>query len=645
MRVKNALIQLIPRTPGPLPEADGTNRSIVSTEPQSDLYPVHAFQRDFQNLLNECELNGHYKTYFADPAEEKRARERCDLSLDIDEVNDVFGDPTVLGLLNEWQNSLHHRHIEEEQEGLRPTWSSVYGQIEDTTEYGDGSTAHYKEPLKIQPIGGSQLTRMLNDSTRGKRRVHPMGRSNRSGGSSSSSQQILQSTVENSGVEGAASTTPNPSTSREANASTSINPETTSTIPTEPSNQATTGADILSMLHGQQPDEELYQQNARLVQELAQNADKAVERMVQESRFLKTPMENNFQRLSLKLESCPLKSLAPGSRVDIPVGHRPQVNYVDPKVVSAARNPPIEGQNLPSNEVVLNVVFYKAHRPSQPMQEFMVLGSQRLSVLRDSFHCVMDFMTQGADDAQRSALVQNTRTKKTSNSFIMIEGVFYNDSPLLRAKIEEKHRLLGEQEQEQLAHMSDGESAQGSSMDTDVSASGSSRNVRETPIEDIYVRNHAEYARHSLDYSQVILDWIQESPERKKDPAFQNLQKGYMHDTKIQDLAIRLDHPYLFVHQGSCEHILMVKSMRLLNKEHDDMNRANYPKLMFKSKPSTHMCKMCLVNRAQFVTIDDRLAGESPCYFCQQCYYAFHYDIKGNILYDDFRVFPYVHED
>lgn len=508
MKLKNVLLQLIPPTPGPLPEADGTNRSIVSTEPQSDLYPVHSFERDFHSLLNESALNGRYKTYFAEPAEERRARERCDLSLDINEVNDVFGDPTVLGLLNEWQDSLHQRHIKEEQEGLRPTWSSVYGQIEDTTEYGDRSTAHYKEPLKIQPIGGSQLARMLNDSTRGRRRARPMGRADRSGAPNSSSQQIPQSTVEDSGVEGTVSTTPNPSTSGETSASISSNPETTPTIPAETSNQVTTGADILKILQGQQPDEELYQKNARLVQELAQNADKDVERIVQESRFLKTPMEINFQRLSLKLEACPLKTLAPGSRIDIPVGHRPQVNYVDPEGVSSAQKLPIGHPTLLSNEVVLNVVFYKAHRPSQPMQEFMVLGSQRLSALRDAFHCVMDFMTQGADDAQRSALVQNTRTKKTSNSFMMIEGVFYNDSPLLRAKIEEKHRLLEEQEQEKeqlVAGQTDGEGRHGSSMDTDAGTltSGSNRNVAaETPIEDIFVRNHAEYARHSLDYSQ-----------------------------------------------------------------------------------------------------------------------------------------------
>ncbi|KAF9377845.1 small nuclear RNA activating complex, polypeptide 3 [Podila verticillata] len=642
MKYKNHLLELIPPAPGPLPEADGQNRSIVNTEPQSDLYPVHAFGRDFQSLLDERHLTDRYNTYFADPTEEKRTRERCDLSFDIDEVNDVFEDPTVLGLLNEWQDALHRRHIKEEQEGLRPTWSSVYGQIEDTTEYGDGSTAHYKEPLRIQPpIGGSQLSRMLSDATRGKRRTRPMRRSDRSGGPSSSSQPTLQSTEQSSRIAETVTILPNPSTNEDVVTSQSTNPETTPTTTETTTTPGTGGINILRILQGEQPDEELYKKNARLVKELAENADKDVERMVQESRFLKTPMEAKFQRLSLKIEACPLKSLGPGSRIEIPVGHRPQVNYVDPDASSGQK--PVVAPTLAKDEVLLSVVFYKAHRPSQPMQEFLVLGSQRLSALRDAFQCVMDFMTQGADDARRSALVQNTRTKKTSNSFMMIEGVFYNDSPLLRAQIEEKARLL---EQEQEVASQDGEGSKGSGVAIDAASTfGSSRNVAETPVEDIKVKNHEEYARHSLDYSQVILDWIQENPERESDPAFQNLQKKYMHDTRIQDLAIRLNHPYLFVHQGSCEHILMVKSMRLPNKEYDDMNRAHYPRLMFKSKHSTHMCKMCLVNRAQFVTIDDRLAGESPCYFCQQCYYAFHYDIKGNILYDDFRVFPYVRED
>ncbi|KAI1315222.1 small nuclear RNA activating complex, polypeptide 3 [Mortierella claussenii] len=114
-----------------------------------------------------------------------------------------------------------------------------------------------------------------------------------------------------------------------------------------------------------------------------------------------------------------------------------------------------------------------------------------------------------------------------------------------------------------------------------------------------------------------------------------------MHDTLIQDLSVRLNHPYLFVHQGNCEHIIKFQHLSLFSQQHDDLNRHAYPKAVFKAKTERHKCRMCNINQAYYVTIDDRLAGETPCYFCRSCYDAFHYDVDGNILYDDFRVFEY----
>jgi snRNA-activating protein complex subunit 3 len=44
------------------------------------------------------------------------------------------------------------------------------------------------------------------------------------------------------------------------------------------------------------------------------------------------------------------------------------------------------------------------------------------------------------------------------------------------------------------------------------------------------------------------------------------------------------------------------------------------------------------------VTINDKLAPENPCFFCENCYGPLHYDDQGNVLYDDFYVFPYYPE-
>lgn len=87
--------------------------------------------------------------------------------------------------------------------------------------------------------------------------------------------------------------------------------------------------------------------------------------------------------------------------------------------------------------------------------------------------------------------------------------------------------------------------------------------------------------------------------------------------------------------------LFIVLVNRLYSQRHDDLNRLSYPLQVFKGKTTSHVCRMCKINKAFYVTVDDRLAGETPCYFCEQCYDSFHYDVDGNILYDDFRVFRY----
>jgi snRNA-activating protein complex subunit 3 len=89
-----------------------------------------------------------------------------------------------------------------------------------------------------------------------------------------------------------------------------------------------------------------------------------------------------------------------------------------------------------------------------------------------------------------------------------------------------------------------------------------------------------------------------------------------------------------------CPHCFFFPS-RLFSHQHDDLNLLSYPKAIFQRKTSKHKCRMCNFNAAHFITVDDRLAGETPCYFCEECYYDFHYDHEGTLLYDDFRVFRY----
>ncbi|ORY01467.1 hypothetical protein K493DRAFT_209622 [Basidiobolus meristosporus CBS 931.73] len=227
---------------------------------------------------------------------------------------------------------------------------------------------------------------------------------------------------------------------------------------------------------------------------------------------------------------------------------------------------------ITDTEVVLSVAFYHKNKATTRMQEFLVLSSQPLTVLRDAFYCLSDFLTVENDEE-----VVNTQSKKVSSSYFLIENTFYNDMRSASA----------------------------------------------------------------VDYSKVILDWVEEN-ERYQQPGQAKYKKRVMGEVKFSDLSIRINQPYLFTHQGDCQHIFKFRDIRLLTKS-DDRNRNAYPKPIFQCKITRHKCRMCYMYPAEYVTINDFHSGETPCYFCEHCYEPFHYDSQGRLLYE-YQVFPYAHD-
>ncbi|KAF9550288.1 small nuclear RNA activating complex, polypeptide 3 [Mortierella hygrophila] len=650
--------------------------SIVNVQPQGQLFRLQSFADDYRRLLQEQKDTDPYDAYFADNKDlEQQIAERVDTWDETELVNDIFGDPTVLGLLQEWHEERLSSTKGPVSRGLRPTWSSVFGKVEDVSEFGDRSNLHIKgrfTPHLGRPVamGDDNVRRLLSSKDRGRRRVPFVSGRGKIRGSirgvrapriskkeaEAAGARIQDKASNSASAEGLAATTT--STAASTTGVTDINP-----LESPPS--ALAKPDI--------PAAELVQleNDARLIEHLAeQRAKQEIE-----NRITKTSLEARFQRCSLMLEDSTLESLALKSQTLLPIQQRPPLNLAPPAPPRFSR-PFVP---IMEEELVVSVAIYSAHRPDQRMQEFVFLGSQRLSALRDAFECASDSGHREWDEFSDAFKVHNTADKKTSNSFFFIEGIFYSDSPLIRARLEKRDQLREEssrrldeleklrQERYQeavrlrntrrrllredmalgsVSRSSDDVSDNGDDDDmdlefddSDLRAQMEASTYHEQPIESIEVENQNHLEEISEDYSQIILDWVEEKPERKRQPGFGNLQKTYMHDSQIQRLSVRLNQPYLFVHQGDCEHILMFRDLRLFSQRHDDLNRLSYPLQVYKGKTTSHMCRMCKINKAFYVTVDDRLAGETPCYFCEQCYDSFHYDVDGNILYDDFRVF------
>ncbi|XP_062161552.1 snRNA-activating protein complex subunit-like isoform X2 [Alnus glutinosa] len=245
------------------------------------------------------------------------------------------------------------------------------------------------------------------------------------------------------------------------------------------------------------------------------------------------------------------------------------------------------------SDVVLSVEVYHNSRKWVKTQEFLVLGQQSLTELRDKIYCLTDQVMQKAGQHDPSG-------------YFLVEDVFYND---LR----------------------------------DPSAIDYSK-----PIFD-WLRNSRADA---LKKWECIITG--ELPQKQKAivgddvtglqlPQFKAVNMHRNDRIQFCDLGFRLGAGYLYCHQGDCKHTIIIRDMRLVHPE-DVQNRAAYPIVVFQLKFRVQKCDVCNIHRAAKVTVDDKLAPENPCYFCRDCYFLLHYGKDESLLYSDFSVYDYQHD-
>jgi len=127
-----------------------------------------------------------------------------------------------------------------------------------------------------------------------------------------------------------------------------------------------------------------------------------------------------------------------------------------------------------------------------------------------------------------------------------------------------------------------------------------------------------------------------------------NLKAYKMEDYTFGDLDIKVGSQYCLCHQGDCEHIMIFDEIRLW-REGDEQNARAYPLQTFEGVHQIKKCTICKSAPCKKVTYDDKLAPESPCFFCDECYHQLHYvkDETGSFWelgYKGFEVYPYFHE-
>ena len=60
---------------------------------------------------------------------------------------------------------------------------------------------------------------------------------------------------------------------------------------------------------------------------------------------------------------------------------------------------------------------------------------------------------------------------------------------------------------------------------------------------------------------RLVMDWANKKHEGRL-PRFGVCTSKKMEETKFEDLTIKLGYPYVYTHQGNCEHLLIFRDLR-----------------------------------------------------------------------------------
>lgn len=429
--------------------------SIVTAEPQGDLFPVLPFGLNFKRLVEEQEKHDPYYEYFDDRDQEEEVANRCDTWKHQVETNKFFEDPTVFELLKGWHDQRLEPYQEVQDPKLRPTWASVYGQAEDDIDHGNIADIYARDHPKPGMFADDGLRSLLSSPARGRRKVAFRGRSQRTKRSHAETldegaekgEEVRMQTGSNKRKPLVVDSDADAIEGESADAAT----ERSKTIP----RLADEGDSSSSRRHEHEEEERspagtdnnpqdptLNPEESSTTADLSttSSSDPKIHADIQgqDNGIPIMSLEQRFHEYSMMIEDSPLKTLADESRVELPIVHRVPLSYPDPK-------PPrysIPYKPVVDQETIVSVALYRAQQPNQRMQEYLFLGSQPLTVMRDTFHCTSDFPPNGEEDATSDeSPFRNTKNRKTSNSCMFIEGVFYIDTPLLRAKFDKKEEL------------------------------------------------------------------------------------------------------------------------------------------------------------------------------------------------------------
>ena len=153
---------------------------------------------------------------------------------------------------------------------------------------------------------------------------------------------------------------------------------------------------------------------------------------------------------------------------------------------------------------------------------------------------------------------------------------------------------------------------------------------------------------NNIDLSDSIIKWAsekvtivdQDNRNARVSRGIGPFESAFMEKTNFGELQIRLGYPYLYVHQGNCEHLFCISDIRYVQNNRQ-LRKIKFPFVVAPAcgrKGDSLKCYMCKIGPPHWYTKNNPRLPVDPYFFCENCFKTFNYD-KSKRKIGNFRAY------
>lgn len=115
--------------------------------------------------------------------------------------------------------------------------------------------------------------------------------------------------------------------------------------------------------------------------------------------------------------------------------------------------------------------------------------------------------------------------------------------------------------------------------------------------------------------NRKLLSYMTKLPGEKRPATMKS--SASLGRTTFNSLTLRINQPYWMLHQGNCEHFIVVDQIRL---PHPSDPASGFPLMLYLAPTLSELCRACSKAPAVISVVSDIRLGESPCLLCGPCW-------------------------